>query len=746
MYDIKIFAAYHRDTKMLQATDIITPIQVGRAVSDIRLDMQGDDEGDNISYKNDRYRELTAQYWAWKNVETDYYGFMQYRRHFAFREISDPVESDGAVVCPRLDEEYIQKTGLNDNEISDCINGYDVILPVAVDVNTLSGISNEVQFCTLDGLHAKDFDLACKTILKLYPEYEKAVFEFRTGQSAYRHNMFIMKKEIFFDYCEWLFTILKNVEENIDFTYFTEQEMRTIKSISECLLGIYMIRLMEDKPDLKVKHLKLTFIEDTEKQPDIWPAFEKNNIAVAVSCNEYYMPILGVMLSTMLENGSSQNNYDILVLCDKTSFKGEGIARNIKMLERMVAEYSNANIRFVNVSGLIDGRKFFVWGNFTPEAYFRLLLPQILENYEKVLYLDADMVICHDVAELYKTELEGALLGVVRDSVISGFNKSPIDRHGYIAKLGMKNIYDYFQSGVLLINLKKIAENGLCDRMIEYAATHECDLVDQDVLNIFCEGKVKYVDGRWNVDVNRIAMQTVLYAPVAIWKQYLKNRENAYIYHFAGTDKPWKNPFLDKADIFWNAVRKTPWYEIVLKELINSPAVSCRSMELESALETDALPLKRAYMEIFSLGRSKIVLEKVKSSEHAYQSLIKGKKVIFYGAGNQCKRILLYFDELGLNYPMEIWDREAKPGKQLFGIPVCRPDFKTVKDRDDIFCIITIQNKTIYENVKTSFAEQGFTNVMENSEIMKILSEELWIKLEEEHNGMNTGKGDFRNV
>ena len=62
MYDIKIFAAYHRDTKMLQATDIITPIQVGRAVSDIRLDMQGDDEGDNISYKNDRYRELTAQY------------------------------------------------------------------------------------------------------------------------------------------------------------------------------------------------------------------------------------------------------------------------------------------------------------------------------------------------------------------------------------------------------------------------------------------------------------------------------------------------------------------------------------------------------------------------------------------------------------------------------------------------------------------------------------------------------------
>ena len=296
----------------------------------------------------------------------------------------------------------------------------------------------------------------------------------------------------------------------------------------------------------------------------------------------------------------------------------------------------------------------------------------------------------------------------------------------------MKNSYDYFQSGVLLLNLKKMAKDDLCNRMIEYAATHKCTYPDQDVLNIFCEGKVKYVDGRWNVEMNSDAMSIVPYAPEKVYKQYLENRENAYIYHFSGMDKPWKNPFMEKADIFWNAVRKTPWYEIVLKELINSPAVSCRSMELESDLETDALPVKKAYMELFSLGRSKIVLEKVKSSEHAYQSLIKGKKVIFYGAGNQCKRILLYFDELGLNYPNEIWDIEAKPGKQLFGIPVCRPDFKMVKDRDDIFCIITIQNKAVYEDVKASFAEQGFTNLIGNGNIMKILAEELWLKFEKE--------------
>lgn len=730
MSDIKIFVSYQRDTKKLRATDVIVPVQTGRAGRDIRLDMKGDDEGDNISVKSDKYCELTTQYLAWKNVEADYYGFMNDCRHFVFREISDPAEPYGVCVFSEMDEGYQQRLGLNDEEICDCVNGYDVILPFAVDVTDFGAISNEVQFAMLDYLHAEDFDSACRTVLELFPEYEKAVSEFRSGKYAYWYNMFIMKKEIFFDYCQWLFSVLERLEKKIDFTYFTKREMQLFQHLSERLLSIYMVKLMEDKPNLKVKHMKVTFVEDIEKRQDIQPAFEKNNIAVAVSCNEYYMPILGIMLSSMLESGSPENNYDILVLCNKSEFKGEGIDRNAKMLKKMADGYVNANLRFVDVSGLVGNKEFFVRANFTMEAYFRLFLPQILQNYERVLYLDADMVVCHDVAELYKEDLQGALLGAVRDPVISGSDKSPVyNRRAYMTELGINNIYDYFQSGVMVMDLKKMAENELCDKMVEYAATHDCALVDQDVLNLFCQGRVKYIDNKWNVDVNPIAMGVVPYAPEAVWKQYEENRENAYIYHFAGVNKPWKNPLLDKADIFWGAARKTSWYEIVLKELVNFIAVSYRGMEIEEDPADEILPTIKAYNEISALGLTEAILEKIKRNNHTYQSLAAGKHVIFYGAGCRCRQILLYFDELGLDYPAEIWDMTAKPGKRLFGVPVYKPNFNAIKNPMDTFCVVTIESKAVSEAVKRSFVEKGFTNVIGNNEIMEMLSEELWIKL-----------------
>lgn len=742
--EVKVFISYHKDGEILRS-DAMIPIHVGAATSDAKLDMQRDDEGDNISVKNDRYCELTAQYWVWKNVDTDYYGFMHYRRHFAFREIPEPVGLGGVVVQPRIDEAYKRKLGLNDEAIYACVKDYDIILPTPVDASSWGTLSNEVQFSCLDNLHAVEFDLVCRTVLELYPEFKDAVSEFRNGKDAYWYNMFIMRKEIFCNYCEWLFSILEASEAKVDFTYFSEQETRSLAFMAERLLSIYLIKLLKDRPELKVKHLKVTLLQNTDRLPDLRPAFKKNNVAVAVSCNEYYMPILGIMLHSLLESGFPENNYDILVLRNKPEFDSAGVIRNIKMLEKMVCEYPNASIRFVDISGLLGDKEFFVRDNFTPETYFRLYLPQALGNYEKVLYLDADMIVCHDVAELYNTDLGDALIGAVRDPIISGSNKSPVyNKHDDMKKLGIRNIYDYFQAGVLLINLKQISENNLCEQMIEYAATHDCDLVDQDVLNLFCQGRVKFIDNKWNVDVNSIAMGVVPYAPAAMWKEYQANRENAYIYHFAGTDKPWNDPYLDKADVFWDAARKTSWYEIILEDLIGSsvffrrgtvakddPALG-RLLLWPHHVAGLVLPIMKAYSELSSIGLSDALLETIKGADEEYRKMTNGKKVIFYGAGNCCRQILLYFDEIGFDYPACIWDKTARKGERLFGIPVLSPDFASLNGRNDVLCVITIESKTISNAVKKSFAENGFTNVIENQDIMQILSRRLWLKLEEE--------------
>lgn len=737
---VKIFISYHKDCKVL-SSETMVPIQVGHAISKVDLPMLHDDEGENISDKNAKYCELTAQYWAWKNCDADYYGFMHYRRHFAFRDIPELPDLGGIVQKRDINQDYIDRFGLKDAEIYGCIKDYDVILPTPVDTSNWGAINNEVQFSVLDNLHAEDFKKTCETILELYPDYADAVETFRKGHYAYWYNMFIMRKEIFMDYSAWLFSILAHTEPKIDYTYYSAQEVRTLAFMAERLLSIYMIKLCKDRPDLQVKHLKISFIHHPERCVEIMSASQKNNVPVAVSCNEYYMPMLGVMLNSLLEHGSAENFYDILVLRNRQGEETPGEQRNKKMLQNMVSAYSNAGIRFIDISSYVGKREFFVRGNFTPETYFRLFLPKCLPHFDKVLYLDADMVVHEDVARLYATELGDNYLAAVRDPIISGSNKAKLyNKHDYMQKLGIRNIYDYFQAGVLVLNLKKLRETGLDEQMISYASTHDCDLVDQDVLNLFCQGHVKFIDNKWNVDVNTIAMQVVPYAPAAMWKEYQYNRDHAYIYHFAGADKPWKNPNLDKADIFWAAARKTTWYEVLLEDVMNYQAFFRTNTDpkLYEKLQKLALwpdqiaklviPLLKAFAELSSCGLSHALAESI-AAECEKDSIQNCHNVVFYGAGNCCRQFLLYLDQLGLDYPNEIWDRAAKPGERLFGVPVVRPDFEAMRGVKDTVVIITIESPSITDAVKRDFKAQDFDNILTNKEVLNYLARRLWVKL-----------------
>ena len=136
MVSVKILVTYKNKHKVLKS-DIITPIQTGRAIADeIFEEMIGDDTGDNISKDNPKYNELSAQYWAWKNYDKlgnpDYIGFMHYRRHFLFNnEKVRPLErwlpNSSWYLFESVDNEY--KEYLNDEDIKNTVKGYDCIIP-----------------------------------------------------------------------------------------------------------------------------------------------------------------------------------------------------------------------------------------------------------------------------------------------------------------------------------------------------------------------------------------------------------------------------------------------------------------------------------------------------------------------------------------------------------------------------------------------------------------------------------------
>lgn len=265
--EIKLFVSHHKDGKVIESATILS-VQVGAAINKVSLNMLKDNEGINISHKNDKYCELTAQYWAWKNVDADYYGFMHYRRHFVFNEIPETPDDGGLLHFLTIDDGYINKTGLNDEQISRIVDGWDIILPPMIDLSGWCAPSNEIQFSCLPNLHAKDFDSVCETVLELYPEYSAAVDKFRKGHDVYWYNMFIMRKEIFFDYSEWLFRILEAAEKKITFSEYDAQEKRTLAFMAERLLTIYIFNRMERKPETKLKHLKITFLHNTDVLPE----------------------------------------------------------------------------------------------------------------------------------------------------------------------------------------------------------------------------------------------------------------------------------------------------------------------------------------------------------------------------------------------------------------------------------------------------------------------------------------------
>lgn len=234
---INIFISYHKPCRVISSQYMI-PIQVGSSRSAYQLNMIRDNTGDNISSINDKYCELTAQYWAYKNANADYYGFMHYRRHFIFNDISNATRTDGTVVFPGITADYIKYVGLLDEKIEEVVTGYDIVLPKPVNVMEWGAINNEIQFSSLPNLHAEDFETMCRAVCLLHPEYSNSVEEFRKSSQAYWFNMFVMKKSLFYSYCDWLFPIMNYIDEHVDYQGKDNQEKRTVAFMAERLLSI----------------------------------------------------------------------------------------------------------------------------------------------------------------------------------------------------------------------------------------------------------------------------------------------------------------------------------------------------------------------------------------------------------------------------------------------------------------------------------------------------------------------------
>lgn len=246
--NLKILVVTHKSYWMPDE-NIYLPIFVGTNKSD--RNFLRDNEGDNISYKNKNYCELTAIYWAWKNLKLDkydYIGLCHYRRYFTGKIKKS--------IFLKKNIKLRRKSIMKEIEYREILKGHDIILPKKTLLNEKFEILTVKEQYSRSH-NKRDIELVRGVIKNLYPEDVVFFDEIMMQKRIYMYNMFVMSKTFFDEYCEWLFNILFSLEKCIDISNYDEYQSRVYGFLGERLFNVWLL-----KKNLRIYETDVVFLED----------------------------------------------------------------------------------------------------------------------------------------------------------------------------------------------------------------------------------------------------------------------------------------------------------------------------------------------------------------------------------------------------------------------------------------------------------------------------------------------------
>lgn len=255
-----------------------------------------------------------------------------------------------------------------------------------------------------------------------------------------------------------------------------------------------------------------------------------------------------VCISSLLRAASSDTYYDIFILHSEECNFSESL------LARYPSIYQNCNITFRTVEG--EFKSAFEIRGITTTAYYRLLIPELVPEYGKVMYSDVDVVFREDMSQYFNVDLTGYYMaGVDNASAL----RQDVQR--YIKdELGIDHKYGHFYSGNLVINSSLILKDNIIPRFRELAKKnfHQQDM---DIINIACYGKIKALSPAFCLTnfLTEIIVKRKDEFLAYFSEDELHHALNKGIVHYNGP-KPWKE-WCVNFDIWWEAYRNSPVYD-----------------------------------------------------------------------------------------------------------------------------------------------------------------------------------------
>lgn len=281
-------------------------------------------------------------------------------------------------------------------------------------------------------------------------------------------------------------------------------------------------------------------------------------INVCLASGESYFRYMATAIVSILKTAGKEDRFHFYILCNQV---GQSYKKQLELLKK----WNKFNLTFIDV----DNKEFDAFpsagAHITNTTYFRYKIAQLCPNVNKMIYLDCDTLVTQSLAPLFAQDLTGYYLAGVEDV---GYYYWRSQNTNLIYKTGF-----YINAGVLLINLALWRQDNLFHKLVEFTNTHSHQIAigDQDVINQVCQGKIKPLDYKWNV-------QDSFYRPTPErsynpnCKKIMEAAANPAIIHYTQAKKPWGNMFSKVAKrtcwLFYNRFSPFATYQDYIKYFV----------------------------------------------------------------------------------------------------------------------------------------------------------------------------------
>ena len=261
-------------------------------------------------------------------------------------------------------------------------------------------------------------------------------------------------------------------------------------------------------------------------------------IPIFFAVDDGYCPFLAVAIQSMIDNSSPENHYSIKVLNTDISRENKNKISKYKR-ENISIEFVDLNYYIRKVKDKLYTRDYY-----SKTTYFRLFIPNLYPQYDKALYLDSDIVILDDIANLFNTDLGNNLVAAAPDDVIQ-FH--PVFQAYAEKVVGVADYHRYFNAGVLLMNLHQLRRFKFQEKFVYLLDKIKFSVAqDQDYLNRLCKGRVKLVDRVWN----RMPIEDPKI-----------RAEDVKLVHYNLAFKPWHFEDILYKEFFWMYAQETEYFD-----------------------------------------------------------------------------------------------------------------------------------------------------------------------------------------